>query len=94
MCIVISVAKSRLRRRTKLKSPERERFKMLPRFTNLSRFGRDAGRLLTTEMIPAQRQLASFSHTSQGSVRDIPCRGLLKFGAIFGAAQTKMSSTK
>ena len=33
---------------------------------NLSRFARDAGRLLTTEMIPAQRQMASFSHMGKG----------------------------
>ena len=39
---------------------------MLSRFANLSRFGRGAGRLLTTEMMPAQGQLASFSHKGQG----------------------------
>ena len=40
---------------------------MLSRFANLSRFCRGAGKILTTEMIPAQRQLASSSNTGQGS---------------------------
>ena len=40
---------------------------MLSRSANLFRFCRDAGKTLTTEMIPAQRQMASSSHLDQDS---------------------------
>ena len=35
----------------------------------LSRLGRDAGRFLTSEMSPAQRQMASFSHCQDNAAR-------------------------